>query len=145
MGCTFRVQLNDICSIWYSTLILCLQSYLIYLGFERHKLYTEMKWPANGYPHTWLTVYMILYTICIPLSLLLFSFGFFKSGNIAGDNEKLANREDRVIELFLNRKGEKPDICSVHFIIMTIFDLWNVNGIRVKDIRGYTSFRKGLK
>ncbi|KIH69290.1 hypothetical protein ANCDUO_00366 [Ancylostoma duodenale] len=107
MGCTFRARLNQICSIWYTILVLCIQSYLLYLGFERYKLYTEMKWPTGGYPHTWLTIYIILYAACIPLSLLFFSFGFFKSGNIAGDNEKLADREDRIIEVSRNRKGEK--------------------------------------
>ncbi|VDM55018.1 unnamed protein product [Angiostrongylus costaricensis] len=107
MGCAFRAHLNQICSIWYTVLILCIQSYLLYLGFERYKLYTEMKWPTGGYPHAWLTIYITLYAVCIPLSLLFFSFGFFKSGNIAGDNEKLADREDRVIELSTNRKGEK--------------------------------------
>ncbi|ETN83675.1 hypothetical protein NECAME_07280 [Necator americanus] len=107
MGCTFRARLNQICSIWYTILVLCIQSYLLYLGFERYKLYTEMKWPTGGYPHTWLTVYITLYAACIPLSLLFFSFGFFKSGNIAGDNEKLADREDRIIEVSRNRKGEK--------------------------------------
>ncbi|VDL74172.1 unnamed protein product [Nippostrongylus brasiliensis] len=84
-----------------------MQSYLLYLGFERYKLYTEMKWPTGGYPHAWLTVYIVLYATCIPLSVLFFSFGFFKSGNIAGDNEKLADREERVIEVSRNRKGEK--------------------------------------
>ncbi|KAK6062281.1 hypothetical protein COOONC_00048 [Cooperia oncophora] len=66
-----------------------------------------MKWPTGGYPHAWLTVYITLYAACIPLSVLFFSFGFFKSGNIAGDNERLADREDRVIEVSRNRKGEK--------------------------------------
>uniref|UniRef100_A0A0K0D7B1 XK-related protein n=1 Tax=Angiostrongylus cantonensis TaxID=6313 RepID=A0A0K0D7B1_ANGCA len=107
MGCAFRARLNQICSIWYTVLILCIQSYLLYLGFERYKLYTEMKWPTGGYPHVWLTIYITLYAVCIPLSLLFFSFGFFKSGNIAGDNEKLADREDRVIELSANRRGQK--------------------------------------
>ncbi|KHJ93566.1 hypothetical protein OESDEN_06517 [Oesophagostomum dentatum] len=107
MGCTFRARLNQICSIWYTVIVLCVQSYLLYLGFERYKLYTEMKWPTGGYPHSWLTVYITLYAACIPLSLLFFSFGFFKSGNIAGDSEKLADREDRVIEVSRNRKGEK--------------------------------------
>ncbi|EPB79359.1 hypothetical protein ANCCEY_01518 [Ancylostoma ceylanicum] len=112
MGCTFRARLNQICSIWYTILVLCIQSYLLYLGFERYKLYTEMKWPTGGYPHTWLTVYIILYAACIPLSLLFFSFGFFKSGNIAGDNEKLADREDRIIEVSRNRKGEKSGVIT---------------------------------
>lgn len=66
-----------------------------------------MKWPTGGYPHTWLTVYIILYAACIPLSVLFFSFGFFKSGNIAGDNEKLADREERIVEVSRNSKGEK--------------------------------------
>ncbi|VDO21828.1 unnamed protein product [Haemonchus placei] len=107
MGCTLRARLNQICSIWYTTLVLCIQSYLLYLGFERYKLYTEMKWPTGGYPHVWLTIYITLYAACVPLSVLFFSFGFFKSGNIAGDNERLAEREDRVIEVSRNRKGEK--------------------------------------
>lgn len=73
-----------------------------------------MKWPTGGYPHTWLTVYIILYAACIPLSVLFFSFGFFKSGNIAGDNEKLADREERIVEVSRNSKGEKSGKCSPH-------------------------------
>lgn len=73
----------------------------------RYKLYNEMKWPTGGYPQIWLNVYVILYAVCIPLSLLFFAFGFFKSGNIPGDNEKLADREERIIEIDRNRKGEK--------------------------------------
>ena len=40
-------------------------------------------------------------------TLLFFAFGFFKSGNIAGDSEKLADREERVIEVTPDKHGEK--------------------------------------
>ncbi|PAV80944.1 hypothetical protein WR25_04777 isoform AG [Diploscapter pachys] len=107
MGCIFRARLNHLVSIWYTLFVLALQVYLLYLGFERFKLYNEVKWPTGGYPRLWLTVYIALYAACIPLLLLFFSFGCFKSGNIPGDLERLADREERVIEVSRNRKGEK--------------------------------------
>uniref|UniRef100_A0A8R1DUB6 Uncharacterized protein n=1 Tax=Caenorhabditis japonica TaxID=281687 RepID=A0A8R1DUB6_CAEJA len=84
-----------------------LQAYLIYLGFQRYYLYNEIKWPTGGYPHAYLLTYMILYCICIVSTFLFFSAGFFKSGNIAGDNERLADREERVVEVPRGRNGGK--------------------------------------
>ncbi|CAB3399529.1 unnamed protein product [Caenorhabditis bovis] len=107
MGCTFRARLNQLSSIWYTVIVTLLQAYLLYLGFERYRLYNEIKWPTGGYPHNWLKVYIIVYASCIPATLLFFAFGFFKSGNIAGDNEQLANREERIMEVSRNRNGEK--------------------------------------
>ncbi|CAJ0565086.1 unnamed protein product, partial [Mesorhabditis spiculigera] len=108
MGCVFRARLNQLWSIWYTILVVLLQVYLIYLGFERYKLYNEMKWPANGgYPKIWLNVYVIIYISCIPALLFIFASGVFKTGNISGDHERLADREDRVIETGINQIGEK--------------------------------------
>ncbi|VDN22650.1 unnamed protein product [Gongylonema pulchrum] len=76
-----------------------LQTYLLYLGFERYRLYSEMKWPHGAYPRLWLSVYVVLYSLCIPGLLLFMAFGIFKSGNIAGDNDRLGARVDRVIEI----------------------------------------------
>uniref|UniRef100_A0A7E4W7X1 Protein tincar n=1 Tax=Panagrellus redivivus TaxID=6233 RepID=A0A7E4W7X1_PANRE len=99
MGCIFRARLNSLWSVWYTVIFLLIQIYLIYLGFERYRLYTEMKWPHGAYPHLWLTVYVALYAACIPLCLLFFAFGFFKSGNIPGDNETLGFRTERILEI----------------------------------------------
>ncbi|CAJ0947364.1 unnamed protein product, partial [Mesorhabditis belari] len=108
MGCTFRARLNSLWSIWYTIIVVLLQGYLIYLGFERYKLYNEMKWPANGgYPVVWLNVYVILYIACIPILLSIFASGVFKTGNIPGDHERLADREERVIETGSDKNGDK--------------------------------------
>lgn len=79
---------------------------MCYVQF-RYKLYTDTKWPLGGYPVLWLNIYVGVYASCIPLLMLMLSFGVFKSGNIAGDSERLADREERVIELKPNRHGEK--------------------------------------
>lgn len=106
MGCICRARLNSLCSIWYSIFVILLQAYLLYLGFERYRLYTEMKWPHGAYPNVWLTIYISLYAVCIPLCFLLFAFGVFKSGNIAGDNERLGARTERILEI-TRRSREK--------------------------------------
>ncbi|CAI5455339.1 unnamed protein product [Caenorhabditis angaria] len=111
MGCTLRPRLNNLSSIWYTVIITLLQAYLLFLGFERYRLYTDIKWPTGGYPQIWFTVYIVIYISCIPATLLFFACGFFKSGNIAGDNERLADREERVLEVSRNRNGEKSGCC----------------------------------
>ncbi|GMT06464.1 hypothetical protein PENTCL1PPCAC_28638, partial [Pristionchus entomophagus] len=103
----FRARCNSLGSIWYTLIVIGLQAYLIYLGVERYKLYNDMKWPTGGYPSAHLTVYSALYMACLPLLVVLFAVGVFKSGNIAGDNERLADREGRTLECRPNRKGNK--------------------------------------
>ena len=73
----------------------------------RLKLYEEIKWPTGNYPAVWLKVYYTIYFICLPASFFLFACGCFKTGNIAGDNERLANREERILEVARNSHGEK--------------------------------------
>ncbi|GMT35103.1 hypothetical protein PFISCL1PPCAC_26400, partial [Pristionchus fissidentatus] len=102
-----KARCNALSSIWYTLIIIGLQAYLIYLGVERYKLYTDMKWPSGGYPTRLLSVYAGLYVTCLPLLVILFAVGVFKSGNIAGDNERLAEREDRTIECRPSRNGNK--------------------------------------
>lgn len=58
-----------------------------------------MKWPHGAYPHTWLTVYISLYGTCIPLCVLFLAFGVFKTGNLAGDNDQLSARTERILEI----------------------------------------------
>uniref|UniRef100_A0A0K0E4E5 Protein tincar n=1 Tax=Strongyloides stercoralis TaxID=6248 RepID=A0A0K0E4E5_STRER len=89
MGCKFKIRLNSLSSLWYTFGIILLQIYLLYLGFERYRLYLDIKWPQHQYPKLWLTTYMILYTSCIPLAMIFFIVGFFKSGNLTGDREQL--------------------------------------------------------
>ncbi|CAD5220303.1 unnamed protein product [Bursaphelenchus xylophilus] len=83
------IRLNSLSTIWYTILMLLLQSYLLYLAIHRYRLYTEIKWPNNEYPRAWLTVYISLCGACIPLMVLMGLFGIFKTGNLAGDNKKL--------------------------------------------------------
>lgn len=99
MGCRFRAQVNQLWSVWYTVFVVLLQAYLLYLGFERYRLYSEMKWPHGAYPRFWLSVYVILYSLCIPAVLVFMAFGVFKSGNIAGDSDRLGARTDRIIEI----------------------------------------------
>nr|CDQ00609.2 Bm10949 [Brugia malayi] len=119
MPCSFRARVNQLWSIWYTIVMVLLQTYLIYLGFERYRLYSEMKWPHGAYPSLWLSVYVVLYSSCIPGLLLFMAFGIFKSGNVAGDNDRLGARIDRVIEITRNsyRKGR----CS---LLRCIKSLW---------------------
>ena len=98
MGCIFRPRINSISSVWYTVLVICLNAYMINLGLRRYKLYTEIKWPHGAYPHFWLTVYVSLYGACFPLCVLLFAFGVFKSGNLAGDHEVISARYERTLE-----------------------------------------------
>jgi hypothetical protein len=42
--------------LWYCLGSVLLQAWLLYLGFERYRLYTEMQWPTGAYPQLWLTV-----------------------------------------------------------------------------------------
>ncbi|KAF1748362.1 hypothetical protein GCK72_024829 [Caenorhabditis remanei] len=107
MTCGIRPRLNNLSSIWYTILTTLLQCYLLYLGFERYRLYNEIKWPTGGYPYGYLMAYAIIYFSSIIATFLFFASGIFKSGNIAGDNERLADREERVIEVSRNRNGEK--------------------------------------
>ncbi|UMM42501.1 hypothetical protein L5515_018307, partial [Caenorhabditis briggsae] len=84
-----------------------LSVYLLYLGFERYRLYNEIKWPTGGYPYGYLMTYVSIYIVSIGGTFLLFTSAFFKSGNIAGDNERLADRESRVLEVDRSRNGDK--------------------------------------
>uniref|UniRef100_A0A914V078 Uncharacterized protein n=1 Tax=Plectus sambesii TaxID=2011161 RepID=A0A914V078_9BILA len=58
-----------------------------------------MKWPHGGYPRIQLSAYIALHAICIPASLLFMAFGAFKSGNLAGDNDRLGARLERVVDV----------------------------------------------
>uniref|UniRef100_A0A1I7TW84 Protein tincar n=1 Tax=Caenorhabditis tropicalis TaxID=1561998 RepID=A0A1I7TW84_9PELO len=107
MTCNVRPKLNNLSSIWYTILTTLLQVYLLYLGFERYRLYNEIKWPTGGYPYGYLMAYAIIYFSSIIATFLFFASGVFKSGNIAGDNERLADRENRVIEVSRNSNGGK--------------------------------------
>ncbi|TMS37160.1 hypothetical protein L596_004151 [Steinernema carpocapsae] len=109
MGCLFRSRLNSLGSIWYTLLSVLLQIYLCYLGFERYRLYSDMKWPHGGYPRVWLTVYISLYGACVPMMVLLFATGCFKSGNLAGDQDQLGGRAERIFEIWPRRDSS---ICS---------------------------------
>jgi hypothetical protein len=84
MTCIFRARVNSLWSMWYTVLLTLLQVYLLYLGFERYKLYTDMKWPHGGFPRLQLSIYIALHAFSIPLCLLFVAFGVFKSGNMAG-------------------------------------------------------------
>jgi hypothetical protein len=78
MGCSI-LRLNSLPSIWYTNCLLAIQTYLLYLAFERYKLYTEIKWPNNVYPTISLTIYVFLCGACIPLLFLFAIFGIFKT------------------------------------------------------------------
>ncbi|CAG9539216.1 unnamed protein product [Cercopithifilaria johnstoni] len=121
MPCSFRARVNELWSIWYTVVMVLLQTYLIYLGFERYRLYSEMKWPHGAYPNFWLNVYIILYFSCIPGLLLFMAFGIFKSGNIAGDNDQLGARIDRVIEITRSSHRYEGGGCS---FLRCIKSLW---------------------
>uniref|UniRef100_A0AC35G6I6 Uncharacterized protein n=1 Tax=Panagrolaimus sp. PS1159 TaxID=55785 RepID=A0AC35G6I6_9BILA len=71
-----------------------------------------MKWPHGAYPHTWLTVYISLYGTCIPLCVLFLAFGVFKTGNLAGDNDQLSARTERILEI----TGPTRNSCCLRFI-----------------------------
>ncbi len=75
MGCIFRARVNHLWSVWYTVVVTLLHVYLLYLGFERYKLYTEMKWPHGGYPRMQLSAYIALHAACIPALLLFMAFG----------------------------------------------------------------------
>jgi hypothetical protein len=96
MGCSL-LRLNTLPSIWYTLCMSSLQIYLLYLAFERYKLYTEIKWPNNVYPRLSLTVYISLCGACIPLLFLFTIFGIFKSGNLANDSKKLDSKDKHFI------------------------------------------------
>uniref|UniRef100_A0A915C145 Protein tincar n=1 Tax=Parascaris univalens TaxID=6257 RepID=A0A915C145_PARUN len=112
MGCTFRARMNQLWSVWYTVAMVLLQVYLLYLGFERYRLYSEMKWPHGAYPRVWLSVYVIAYSVCIPGLLLFAAFGIFKSGNIAGDNDRLGARIERIIEISRKSTSKVRGRCS---------------------------------
>ncbi|KAL3981884.1 putative integral membrane protein [Acanthocheilonema viteae] len=121
MSCSFKARVNQLWSIWYTVIVVLLQTYLIYLGFERYRLYSEMKWPHAAYPSHWLSVYVILYSSCIPALLLFMAFGIFKSGNIAGDNDRLGARIDRIIEITRSSHGYNGGGC---LFLRCIKSLW---------------------
>uniref|UniRef100_A0A0N5BQ52 Protein tincar n=1 Tax=Strongyloides papillosus TaxID=174720 RepID=A0A0N5BQ52_STREA len=115
MGCNFKIRLNSLSSLWYTFGVILLQIYLLYLGFERYRLYLDVKWPQHQYPKLWLTTYMILYSSCIPLTMIFFIVGFFKSGNLTGDREQLGLITVNVCER--NSMNINSCCCSIfHFI-----------------------------
>lgn len=110
MACSI-VRLNSLPSLWYVACLLAIQSYLLYLAFERYRLYTEIKWPNNVYPTIPLTIYISLCGACIPLLFLFFVFGIFKTGNLANDNKKLDSKDKHFLHQvrerskFLKKEG----------------------------------------
>ncbi|VDN01046.1 unnamed protein product [Thelazia callipaeda] len=127
MPCTFRARVNQLWSIWYTVAMVLLQAYLLYLGFERYRLYSEMKWPHDSYPRLWLKVYIILYSLCIPGLLLFMAFGIFKSGNIAGDNDRLGARIDQRCSLLRYIKSmwqHAPPLPQLIHLLMAFFQLF---------------------
>ncbi|KAK0397606.1 hypothetical protein QR680_002190 [Steinernema hermaphroditum] len=109
MGCFFRSRLNSLGSIWYTLICVLLQIYLCYLGFERYRLYSDMKWPHGGYPRVWLTVYISLYAACVPMVVFIFATGCFKTGNLAGDQDQFGARTERIFEI---RPRHDSSMCS---------------------------------
>uniref|UniRef100_A0A1I7ZBM2 Protein tincar n=1 Tax=Steinernema glaseri TaxID=37863 RepID=A0A1I7ZBM2_9BILA len=109
MGCFFRSRLNSLGSIWYTLLCVLLQIYLCYLGFERYRLYSDMKWPHGGYPRIWLSVYIALYGACVPMVVFIFATGCFKTGNLAGDQDQFGARTERIFEV---RPRHDSSMCS---------------------------------
>lgn len=120
MGCIFRARMNQLWSVWYTVAMVLLQVYLLYLGFERYRLYSEMKWPHGAYPRVWLSVYVIAYSVCIPGLLLFAAFGIFKSGNIAGDNDRLGARIERIIEVSRKSTSRVRGRCLKFFLLFNI-------------------------
>lgn len=116
MGCLFRIRLNRLASIWYTILSFIIQIYLLYLGFKRYQLYTEIKWPHSVYPNMWLTVYVSTFAICLPLLVLFVAFGIWKSGNLAGDNDQIGSRIERIIEITPRRQNCYKTNCSMRFL-----------------------------
>ncbi|KAI6176785.1 hypothetical protein M3Y97_00836400 [Aphelenchoides bicaudatus] len=104
MAC-FLVRLNNLPSIWYTKLMIIIQAYLLYLAFERYKLYTEIKWPNNVYPTLSLTIYISLCGACIPILFLFYIFGVFKTGNLAGDNKKLDSKDKHFLHQVRERSS----------------------------------------
>lgn len=66
-------------------------------------LYSEKSFRYNY--NLRLTVYIAIVATCIPLLALFLTFGILKTGNIAGDNEQLARRTRRTIELISGGVG----------------------------------------
>lgn len=104
--CVFRIRPNSLLSIWYCLGSALLQGWLLFLAFERYRLYTEMQWPTGAFPRLWLTVYISLLGSCIPLLALFLAFGLLRSGNLAADNERLGARTERTIELVKGGPGQ---------------------------------------
>ncbi|KAL3106718.1 hypothetical protein niasHT_019846 [Heterodera trifolii] len=103
--CVFRVQPNTLLSLWYTIGCTLLNSWLLYLAFVRYRLYTDMQWPAGAFSRVWLTAYISLLGICIPILALFLVFGLMKTGNLAGDNDQLGARPKRTIELIKGGMG----------------------------------------
>jgi hypothetical protein len=83
-----------------------MQGWLIYLGFERYRLYTEIQWPLGSFPRLWLTIFISILTTCIPLIVLFFVSSLIKIGNLANDNDKLGARTNRIFEMIKGGKGQ---------------------------------------
>ncbi|KAF7632173.1 hypothetical protein Mgra_00008426 [Meloidogyne graminicola] len=95
----FHINFNSLLSLWYCIICSLLQGWLIFLGFERYRLYTEIQWPTGSFLHFWLTIYISILGICIPLIALFMISSLIKIGNLANDNDKLGSRSKRIIEL----------------------------------------------
>uniref|UniRef100_A0A914NLY0 Uncharacterized protein n=1 Tax=Meloidogyne incognita TaxID=6306 RepID=A0A914NLY0_MELIC len=77
----FQISPNSLLSIWYCIICSLLQGWLIFLGFERYRLYTEIQWPTGSFPRLWLTIFISVLGACIPgvqlVSLLASRFSLF--------------------------------------------------------------------
>nr|CAD2132760.1 unnamed protein product [Meloidogyne enterolobii] len=102
----FQISPNSLLSIWYCIICSLLQGWLIFLGFERYRLYTEIQWPTGSFPRLWLTIFISVLGACIPLIALFLVSSLIKVGNLANDNDKLGARPRRVIELVKGGKGQ---------------------------------------
>uniref|UniRef100_A0A0N5AF92 Poly-beta-1,6-N-acetyl-D-glucosamine biosynthesis protein PgaD n=1 Tax=Syphacia muris TaxID=451379 RepID=A0A0N5AF92_9BILA len=91
--------MNHIWSIWYVIAMVPLQAYLVHLGLGRYHLYRQNNWP-NASVELPLNIYLTLYYFTVPLLVIFALTGIFKSGNIAGDNEKLGSQTDRLAKYF---------------------------------------------
>ena len=140
MGCKYRFRINHIWSVWYTILMVPFQTYLIYLGLKRYRNYLDNDWPNRGIPHLSLNVYLILYYLCLPVLLLFAIFGIFKSGNLAGDNEKLGARTEKIIEF--SRPAKRGALLFGEFSCFpTFISLALKTGIQGKRVLSFSPFQ----
>lgn len=110
MGSTFgchHLQINNLWSVWYCTMALAFQIYIIVISIRHFTEYISLPWPIHDQPYFELNAYVGFIGAAVVMLPFFVVAALLKIGNYANDGYKLGGEDHLQSAVYQNLKRKK--------------------------------------